>query len=104
MRFVRSTVILMLLATASLTAQLPDVKSLSGKYFFREMAFVSDSGQTSSFSGTLAFDGNGGYTFQGQQLAGNSGPTTASGGGRYPFSSDGTLVLLPASLRTGRGM
>jgi hypothetical protein len=57
----------MLLGSASLTAQVPDVKSLSGKYFFREMAFASDSGQASSLSGTLAFDGNGGFTFQGQQ-------------------------------------
>jgi len=104
MGYVRSAVIPMLLAAASLTAQVPDGKSLSGKYFFREMAFASDSGQTSSFSGTLAFDGNGGYTFQGQQLTGNGGPTTASGSGTYIVSSNATFVLSPDPLRTASGM
>src|ERR1700693_4975708 len=88
----------------SLTAQVPDAKSLSGKYYFREFLLASDGSPASSVSGTLSFDGNGNFTVQGQQLTGNNGPTTASGTGTYAVNSSGSFILSPDPARTGSGM
>jgi len=54
-----------LLVSISAFSQVPTVKSLTGKYFFREMAVASDTSQATSLSGTLTFDGTGAFSFQG---------------------------------------
>jgi uncharacterized protein (TIGR03437 family) len=87
-----------LLAGASLSAQVPDSKSLTGKYFFRELSIASDTSQVNSISGTLTFDGSGNFSFQGQQLTGTNGPVSASGSGLYSVTSSGS-VIFPDPLR-----
>src|SRR5260370_19705381 len=82
-----------LVAGATLSAQVPDIKSLSGKYFFREMAIASDTSEVNSIYGTLTFDGNGNVSFQGQQLTGTNGPVSASGTGAYSVSSSATVIF-----------
>ena len=104
MQLVRFPIGAVLLTCALLTAQVPDVKSLSGKYFFRQLLIVSDGSQASSLSGSLSFDGNGGFTFQGQQLTGTNGPTTAGGTGTYSVNPNGSFILSPDPLRTGSGL
>jgi uncharacterized protein (TIGR03437 family) len=104
MRFQSFAAGTLLLGGAALLAQVPDVKSLSGKYFFRELALTSDTSQVSSVSGTLTFDGNGSFTFQGQQLSGTNGPVTASGQGTYLVSSSGSVVISPDPLRNGSAL
>ena len=93
-----------LLVSISAFSQVPTVKSLTGKYFFREMAVASDTSQATSLSGTLTFDGTGAFSFQGQQLAGNNGPTTAAGSGTYAVTSSATVTLSPDPLRPGSGL
>src|ERR1700676_24102 len=104
MRLVLSPIWATLFIAASATAQVPDAKSLSGKYFFREFLLASDSSPAGSVSATLSFDGNGAFTFQGQQLTGANGPTTASGTGTYSVNSSGSFILSPDPLRVGSGM
>ena len=94
----------LLLGSVVLLAQVPDVKALSGKYFFRELALASDTSQVSGVSGTLTFDGNGSFTFQGQQLTGPNGPVTASGSGTYLVNSTGSVVISPDPLRNGSAL
>jgi uncharacterized protein (TIGR03437 family) len=94
----------LLLAGASLSAQVPDSKSLTGKYFFRELSIASDTSQVNSISGTLTFDGIGTFSFQGQQLTGTNGPVSASGQGTYTVSSSGTVIVSPDPLRPGSGL
>src|SRR6266496_2940894 len=88
----------LLIVSAVVTGQVPDTKSLSGKYFFREMAIAGDTSEVNSIYGTLTFDGNGAFSFQGQQLTGTNGPVSASGSGSYSVSSSGTAVF-PDPLR-----
>lgn len=104
MQLVRFPIGAVLLTGALLTAQIPDVKSLSGKYFFRQLLIVADGSQASSLSGSISFDGNGAFTFQGQQLTGTNGPTTASGTGTYSVNPNGSFILSPDPLRTGTGL
>jgi uncharacterized protein (TIGR03437 family) len=104
MRFLRLIAGVVLLADASLPAQVPDLKSLTGKYFFRELSIASDTSQVNSIYGTLTFDGIGTFSFQGQQLAGTNGPVSASGQGTYSVSSMGTVILSPDPLRAGSGL
>src|SRR5258708_7396775 len=87
-----------LVVGATLSAQVPDNKSLSGKYFFRELSIASDTSEVNSIYGTLTFDGNGVFSFQGQQLTGTNGPVSASGSGTYSVSSSG-MVTFPDPLR-----
>jgi uncharacterized protein (TIGR03437 family) len=75
---------LAMLASFVLLGQTPSNKSLTGKYFYREVLFVTDAAQPiQSGSGSLTFDGNGGVT-----------------GGTYSVDSSGA-VTLPDPLRSG---
>lgn len=89
------------MAPVAISAQVPDTKSLSGKYFFRELLVAPAASQTASISGTLSFDSNGGFTFQGQKIAGSDGPLTASGSGTYSVTSNARFVLSPDPLHAG---
>src|ERR1700693_218336 len=67
-----------------LTAQTPSNKSLTGKYFYHELLFVTDASQPIlSGDGALTFDGNGGVT-----------------GGTYSVNSSG-IVTMTDPLRSG---
>jgi uncharacterized protein (TIGR03437 family) len=109
MRFLSFTVPALLLSSAVLPAQIPDMKSLSGKYFFREVAIAGDTSEVDTIYGTLTFT-NGMFTFQGQQLTGTNGPVSVGGSGTYSVSSNGTVVFpdplrksTPISVRLGVG-
>src|SRR5579864_6705724 len=73
-----------LCACFSVTAQTPSNKSLTGKYFYREVLLVTDASQpVVSGSGSLTFDGNGGFA-----------------GGTYSVDSSGAVTMTDP-LRSG---
>jgi hypothetical protein len=84
----------------ALSAQTLDNKSLSGKYFFRELLLASDTAEARTLWGTLTFDGNGNFTYQAQQLIGATAPASATGTGTYRVTSGG-LATLSDPLRSG---
>ncbi len=93
------------LFAAAAHAQVSSNASLSGKYFFRQVALQTSSGatvsQTLSAQGTLTFDGGGHFTVVGQQLTGTAGPTALSvSNGTYTVSPGG-IVNLSNPLLTG---
>jgi uncharacterized protein (TIGR03437 family) len=85
---------------AILPADVLSNKSLTGKYSFREVLLVTDASQTLTVFGTLTFDGNGGFTYSGQQLTGNAAPAGASGTGTYSVEPSG-LATMSDPLRSG---
>src|SRR5258708_28019337 len=69
-------------------------KSLTCKYSFREVLLVTDSSSLAlTVFGTLTFDGNGGFTYSGQQLTGNAAPASASGRGTYSVEPSGLATM-----------
>jgi uncharacterized protein (TIGR03437 family) len=86
------------------SAQVTSNQSLSGKYYFRHVMLITDGTanvtSTLTGAGTLTFDGNGNFTFSGQQLAGTTPPASLSGSGAYTVKSGG-FVTLANPLRSG---
>jgi uncharacterized protein (TIGR03437 family) len=81
---------------------------LNGDYFVRELALiVNTSGalaQAFNASGTISFDGNGNYTFNGQILDSNVGtPQNASFSGTYSVESNG-LAQVQSLLESGQNI
>ena len=76
------------------SAQLPSNSTLSGVYSVRYLG--ANSGGTSdvavSFSGTVTFDGKGGFTVTGQGTTG-SGPLTFTPTGNYSVLSSGVFFM-----------
>ena len=94
-------VVFALFATAA-NAQVSTNASLSGKYFFRQVALLTSAtatggsasiSQTESAWGTLTFDGLGGFTVSGSQLAGTTASTALSGTGTYTVNPGGYVTL-----------
>jgi uncharacterized protein (TIGR03437 family) len=85
---------------AILPADVLSNKSLTGKYSFREVLLVTDASQTLTAFGTMTFDGNGNFTYSGQQLSGNAAPASASGNGTYSVEPSG-LATISDPLRSG---
>src|SRR5262245_44816189 len=82
------------LATATLSAQTLSNKSLTGKYFFREVLLSTDAGQTFCMFGTLTFnDANGSFAFAGTVLSGGGSPASANGNGTYSVDSGGFVTM-----------
>jgi uncharacterized protein (TIGR03437 family) len=78
---------------AILPADVLSNKSLTGKYSFREVLLVTDAAQTLTVFGTLTFDGNGGFTYSGQQLTGNAAPASVSNSGTYSVEPSGLATM-----------
>jgi len=85
---------------AILPADVLSNKSLTGKYSFREVLLVTDASQTLTVFGTLTFDGNGAFTYSGQQLTGTAAPASVSGNGTYSVEPSG-LATMSDPLRSG---
>jgi uncharacterized protein (TIGR03437 family) len=90
----------MVCGCAILPADVLSNKSLTGKYSFREVLLVTDASQTLTVFGTLTFDGNGNFTYSGQQLTGTAAPASASGNGTYSVEPSG-LATMSDPLRSG---
>ena len=90
--FLRLTACLAL-STALLSAEVPDVTSLSGQYFFTETFIEAGSDWTGSLRGTLSFSGTGTFTFQGEGMSQMYAPSPSSGSGTYSVDSGGRFVL-----------
>jgi uncharacterized protein (TIGR03437 family) len=92
----KCSVALAVLATAA-NAQVSGNASLSGKYFFRQVALLTSGStsinQTESAWGTLTFDGLGNFTVSGSQLEGTTSSTTLSGTGTYTVNPGGFVTL-----------
>src|SRR6266446_4083743 len=92
------------LAATLASAQVASNQSLNGKYNFRHVLLITDGSanviDTRTGSGTLTFDGNGTFTFAGQQLVGASLPAALSGAGTYSVKAGG-FVTLSNPLRPG---
>src|SRR5262245_47896352 len=92
--------------TYGASAQTLGNQSLSGKYYFRYLSIgASGSSPVSltdarTLTGSITFNGSGGYTFTGQQITGASAPVAANGGGNYTLDAGGFLTF-DNPLRTG---
>src|SRR5258706_10804168 len=82
-RLLRFAFAVALCGCAILPADVLSNKSLTGKYFFREVLLVTDGSQSLTIFGSATFDGNGNFSYLGQQLTGNAAPSIASGSGTY---------------------
>lgn len=88
-----------LLCAVQMSAQVLNNQSLSGKYYFRHLSLGTDGTSPSSLTdprtltGLITFDGNGGYTYTGQQLTGINAPVSQTGKGNYSMDAGGFLLL-----------
>src|ERR1022692_3759698 len=86
------------------SAQTLSNQSLSGKYFFRHVSLGLDaSGNLTdprSLLGTMTFDGNGNYSYSGQQVIGAAPAISQTGSGTYSVDPAG-FVSLASPLRSG---
>src|SRR5260370_3058671 len=77
-------------AAAALSAQTLSNKSLTGKYYFREVLLGTHTSQTLSMFSTLTLnDANGSFAFAGTQITGSNSPANADGDGTYSVASAG---------------
>jgi uncharacterized protein (TIGR03437 family) len=84
---------------AGLNAQVINNQSLSGKYFFRHVSLGTNGSSSSvltdarSLIGTVTFDGQGKYSYTGQQVVGTAAAASASGSGNYSVDAGGVTTL-----------
>jgi len=94
----------MLAVVMPASAQTVSNQSLSGKYFFRHVSLGLDgSGNLTdprSLLGTMTFDGNGNYSYSGQQVVGVAAAASQTGSGKYAVDPAG-FVSLDSPLRNG---
>lgn len=86
-----------LLLSAAAAAQTLSNSSLTGKYYFRHVMIGSDASgnitDTRSALGAVTFDGNGGFTFTGQQNIGAAAAATLTGSGKYSVDQAGVATM-----------
>lgn len=86
----------LLLAGAAM-AQTLDNHTLTGKYFFRHLFLFTGTTENisyiSSLSGSITFNGAGGYSFASEQTLGPFSPVPLNGGGTYSVTPAGTVTL-----------
>ncbi|MBI2815949.1 MAG: hypothetical protein HYX72_03320 [Acidobacteria bacterium] len=88
-------ILISILLPIAAAAQTLDNKSLSGKYYFRHVLFES-TGPTllaSSAYGSINFDGQGKFTFQGQQAVAANASFTFGGSGTYQVQPNGFVSI-----------
>src|SRR5260370_6754311 len=89
--------LVLLIGRFAAEAQTLSNNSLNGKYFVRHVFLTGNSSGTlsdaRSLNGTLTFNGNGGFTFQGQQTVGNANPAATTGTGTYTVKPSGFVTL-----------
>jgi uncharacterized protein (TIGR03437 family) len=82
---------------ATALGQVSSNASLSGAYNFRHVLLVTDGSSgvsdTRTTSGTLTFDGSGGFTYVGQQLVKTAAAVALSGTGTYTVKPGGVTTL-----------
>src|SRR5262249_42713970 len=92
------------LAIGILSVQVLDNKSINTKYYFRQLSVVTDASgnitDARSLIGSITFDGNGGYSFSGQQAQGTGAPAARTGSGQYSLDPAG-YVTLDNPIRSG---
>src|ERR1035437_10457652 len=85
------------LAGLPLGGQTLNNQSLTGKYFFRHVSLGLDgSGNLTdprSLLGTMTFDGNGDYSYSGQQVVGAGAAASQTGSGKYSVDPAGFVSL-----------
>ena len=78
-------------------AQIPDNASLNGKYYFVHLLAlvngVTGDASAQNLGGCITFDGNGGYTFDGELGTGSGAPASASGAGTYSVDANAFVTL-----------
>jgi uncharacterized protein (TIGR03437 family) len=80
-------------------AQTLSNKDLKGSYYFRHVSLGTDGVSPGNLTdartlfGSIAFDGNGNYTYTGQQLMGINVPVSQNGKGAYSLDPGGFLSL-----------
>jgi uncharacterized protein (TIGR03437 family) len=93
-----------LLVPSVVSAQTLTNQSLTGKFFFRYVSIGSDSSGNAtdprSLLGTITFDGNGNYSFNGQAVMGAAAAASATGTGVYAVDPAGD-VTMDSPLRSG---
>jgi uncharacterized protein (TIGR03437 family) len=93
-----------LFAPSVVSAQTLTNQSLTGKFFFRYVSIGSDSSGNAtdprSLLGTITFDGNGNYSFNGQTIMGAAAAASATGTGAYAVDPAGN-VTMDSPLRAG---
>ena len=86
-----------LMPLAVARAQNLNKAALNGKYYFRHILLVTDAtgaiSQASSLAGAMNFDGQGKFTFQGQQTVGAAAAASFGGNGTYQVQSNGFVSI-----------
>ncbi len=79
------------------SAQIPDNASLNGKYYFVHLLAlvngVTGDASAQNLGGCINFDGNGGYTFDGELGTGSGAPQSVSGVGTYSVDANAFVTL-----------
>src|SRR5262245_15217935 len=90
-------VLLSTMGVIVLCGQVLDNKSINAKYYFRQMSLTTDASgnitDARSLIGPITFDGNGGFSFTGQQVQGTGAPDARTGSGKYSVGPAGYVTL-----------
>ncbi|HYM11468.1 MAG TPA: hypothetical protein VEU62_12090 [Bryobacterales bacterium] len=84
------------LASGVLPAQTLSNASLNAKFYFAQLLVTTTSGQATNaqnMSGSITFDGKGGYTFAAKLGSGSGALSPMTGSGTYSVSSAGNVTL-----------
>jgi uncharacterized protein (TIGR03437 family) len=91
------TVLILDVLTGAVLGQVLSDTSLSGKYFVRHVQFTTDANNTvthaRSITGAMTFDGQGSYSFTGQQAIGTGTAANFAAKGTYSMDSSGAISL-----------
>jgi uncharacterized protein (TIGR03437 family) len=83
--------------TGTVFGQVFSTSALTGKYFARHVQFTTDINNNAtdarSITGAITFDGNGNYSFTGQQVIGIGSTFNVAFSGTYSVSGSGTVSL-----------
>jgi uncharacterized protein (TIGR03437 family) len=97
-KFVRTSVLLLLIGHGVAHAQNLTNSSLNGKYFFVQLLISVDASSglptnVSNLGGSITFNGGGLYTYSGSLGTNAAAAGSVSGGASYSVSADGSVVF-----------